>query len=158
MRTCASIVSACNCPTKIISNCLNCVLTPLLALLPSHIYDTNHIVSLFNFFSFFCSTSQLLVTLDIKCFIEWPPTHTHTTKAFLHFNTSLSFSQTLNSLLVKLILSFKHFLLVGKFYQQFTRIAVGMRMGPTYVYLFVSSAAIQIFSQFTVPTLQLYGH
>ena len=44
------IVSACSCPTELISSYLDSVMLPIFKSLPTYIKDTNHALSIFNDF------------------------------------------------------------------------------------------------------------
>lgn len=69
---------------KNLSKYLNCILVPLLASFPSHIHNTNHVLCLFNSFSFPPGLSQLLFTLVIKSLYTVIP-HNEGLFALKHF-------------------------------------------------------------------------
>ena len=46
------IVSACNCPTELLSSYLDSLMLPIVKTLPTYIKDTNHALQIFNDFQF----------------------------------------------------------------------------------------------------------
>ena len=59
------IVSACSCPTELISNYLDALMLPIVQSLTTCIKDTNYALRTFNDFHF-PSDSKLLFTMDVK--------------------------------------------------------------------------------------------
>ena len=59
------IVSACSCPTELISSFLDKKMAPFVPSLPTYIKDTNHALKIFDQFNF-SAESKLLFTMDIK--------------------------------------------------------------------------------------------
>ena len=60
------IVSACSCPTELISSYLDSLMLPIVQSLPTYIKDTNHALTIFNDFRFPNNSSKLLFTMDVK--------------------------------------------------------------------------------------------
>ena len=59
------IVSACNCPTELITTYLDGITTSLVQSLPSYVKDTNHMLHIADSFRF-PGTSNFVFTLDVK--------------------------------------------------------------------------------------------
>ena len=59
-------VSACSCPTKLISSYLDSVMLPIVKSLPTYIKDTNHALNTFKNFRFSDNFSKFLFTMDVK--------------------------------------------------------------------------------------------
>ena len=57
-------VSACSCPTELISNYLDKVMTPIVKSLPSYIKDSNHALEIFRNFNF-SGENKIIFTMDI---------------------------------------------------------------------------------------------
>ena len=58
------IVSACSCPTELISSFLDHVMAPLVKDLPSYIKDTKHALQIFQNIRF--NTHKFIFTVDVK--------------------------------------------------------------------------------------------
>ena len=58
------IVSACSCPTELISSYLDKIMAPIVKTLPSYIKDSQHALEIFRDFSFF-DQNKLIFTMDI---------------------------------------------------------------------------------------------
>ena len=58
------IVSACSCPTELISSYLDRIMVPIVKSLPPYIKDTNHALEIFRDFNFSCE-NKLIFTMDI---------------------------------------------------------------------------------------------
>ena len=58
------IVSACSCPTELISSYLDKVMTPIVKSLPSYIKDSNHALEIFRNFNF-SGENKIIFTMDI---------------------------------------------------------------------------------------------
>ena len=59
------IVSACSCPTELISSYLDRIMVPIVKSLPSFIKDTNHTLEIFRDFNF-SGENKLIFTMDIS--------------------------------------------------------------------------------------------
>lgn len=66
------IVSACSCPTKLISNYLDKIMVPIVKSLPSHIKDGQHALEIFHDFNF-SRKQKLIFTISIKSFYTGIP-------------------------------------------------------------------------------------
>ena len=58
------IVSACSCPTELISSYLDKIMAPIVKTLPSYIKDSQHALEIFRDFSFL-GQNKLIFTMDI---------------------------------------------------------------------------------------------
>ena len=58
------IVSACSCPTELISSYLDRIMTPIVKSLPSYIKDSTHALQIFRHFNF-SGQDKLIFTMDI---------------------------------------------------------------------------------------------
>ena len=58
------IVSACSCPTELISSYLDKIMAPIVKTLPSYIKDNQHALEIFRDFSFL-GQNKLIFTMDI---------------------------------------------------------------------------------------------
>ena len=58
------IVSACSCPTELISSYLDNVMTPIVKSLPSYIKDSNHALEIFHNFNF-SGEKKIIFTMDM---------------------------------------------------------------------------------------------
>ena len=58
------IVSACSCPTELISSYLNKIMVPIVKSLPSLIKNTNHALKIFRDFNF-SGENKFIFTMDI---------------------------------------------------------------------------------------------
>ena len=58
------IVSACSCPTELISSYLEKIMTPIVRSLPSHVKDSQHALQIFQDFNFL-GEDKLIFTMDI---------------------------------------------------------------------------------------------
>ena len=59
------IVSACSCPTELISSYLDKIMTPIIKSLPSYIKDSQHALEIFRDFNFL-SEDKLIFAMDIS--------------------------------------------------------------------------------------------
>ena len=58
------IVSACSCPTELISSCLDKIMAPIVRSLPSYVKDSQHALQIFRDFNFL-GEDKLIFTMDI---------------------------------------------------------------------------------------------
>ncbi len=68
------IVSACSCPTELISSYLDQVMAPLVRNLPSYIKDTKHALQIFQNIHF-SGTHKFIFTMDVKSLYTVIPHH-----------------------------------------------------------------------------------
>ena len=90
-------VSACSCPTELISSYLAKIMVPFVKSLPSHVKDTNHALKIFRDFTF-SGENKFIFTMDhhyffINCHTE--QRRTSTTQIFLRPALQQKSSETL---------------------------------------------------------------
>ena len=146
------IVSACSCPTELISSFLDGVMFPLVKTLPSYIKDTKHALQIFDQIRF-SGSHKFIFTMDVKSLYTVIPHRDglEALKFFLNKRTILEPSTTTLILLAKLVLTLNNFSFDGEHYQQISGVAMGTKMGPSYANLFVGYVEQQIFEQYTGP-------
>ena len=146
------IVSACSCPTELISKYLDSILKPIVSNLPTYIKDTNHCLQLVDSFRFDnISQSRLLFTMDVKSLYTVIPNHDGL-KALQHFLDRRDKKEpSTNTLLrlAELVLSLNAFSYDDKYYKQIGGVSMGTRMGPSYACLFVGYIEEQIDNIYT---------
>ncbi|XP_076454412.1 uncharacterized protein LOC143289298 [Babylonia areolata] len=143
------IVSACACPTALISAFLDSVFQPLVAALPTYVKDTNHTLNLLNDFSFHADcTERHVFTMDIVSLYTNIP-HQEGMLAVKHFlpksSLRLHFPTILR--LTELVLTLNSSFDQDHFQQQ-SGIAMGTKMGPSFACLFVGFIQEQAFRQY----------
>ena len=152
------IVSACACPTALISAFLDAVFQPLVAALPTYVKDTNHALNLLNDFSFpdDC-TEKLLFTMDIVSLYTNIP-HQEGLLAIKHFLQKSSRKLHIPTILrlTELVLTLNSFSFNGDHFQQCSGVAMGTKMGPSFACLFVGYVEEQAFSQYKGDTPALF--
>lgn len=141
------IVSACSCPTELISKYLDGLLQPIVSQLPTYIKDTNHCLELVDSFRFDnTSQSRLLFSMDVKSLYTVIPNHDGL-KALQHYLDKRNVQEpSTNTLLrlAELVLSLNAFSYEDKYYKQVGGVSMGTRMGPSYACLFVGYIEEQI--------------
>ena len=152
------IVSACGCPTELISSYLDHIMAPLVRNLPSYIKDSKHALQIFKQFHF-SSTHKFILTIDVKSLYTVIPHHDglRALKFFFDKRPIKEPSTTVLLRLAELVLTLKNFSFDGEHCQQISGVAKGTKMGPNYVNLFVGFVEKQIFKQYTDPTPDYFG-
>ena len=151
------IVSACSCPTELISSYLDSLMRPIVENLPTFIKDTNHALQIFESFRF-SSDTKFLFTMDVKSLYTVIP-NDEGLRALKHFfdqRSDLSPSTSTLLRLAELVLNLNCFSFGDKFYRQINGVAMGTKMGPNYANLFVGFIEEQIFSQYSGPIPELF--
>ena len=152
------IVSACSCPTELISSYLDKIMAPIVKTLPTYIKDTNHALAIFRDFNF-ANENKFIFTMDITSLYTVIPNN-EGLQALKHFfdqrTTKEPSTQTLLRL-AELVLTLNCFSFSGNFYKQINGVAMGTKMGPSYANLFVGYIENQLFSQYTGPIPELFG-
>ncbi|XP_076458602.1 uncharacterized protein LOC143292299 [Babylonia areolata] len=143
------IVSACACPTALISAFLDSVFQPLVAALPTYVKYTNHNLNLLNDFSFPADcTERHAFTMDIVSLYTNIP-HQEGMLAVKHFlpksSLRLHFPTILH--LTELVLTLNSSFDQDHFQQQ-SGVAMGTKMGPSFPCLFVGFIEEQAFRQY----------
>ena len=152
------IVSACGCPTEIISSYLDHVMAPLVRNLPSYIKDTKHALQILNNIHFH-GNHKFNFTMDVKCLYTVIPHHDSlkALKFFFDKRPNQEPSTTVLIRLAELVLTLNNFSFDGEHYQQISGVAMGTKMGPNYANLFVGFVENQIFEQYTDPVPDFFG-
>ena len=152
------IVSACGCPTELISSYLDHVMAPLVRDLPSYIKDTKHALQIFQHIHF-SSTHKFIFTMDVKSLYTVIPHHDglRALKFFFDKRPTQEPSTTVLLRLAELVLTLNNFSFDGEHYQQISGVAMGTKMGPNYANLFVGFVEKQIFEQYTDPIPDYFG-
>ena len=151
------IVSACNCPTELISKFLDSVLSPIVSQLPSYVKDTSDALHTFTDFEF-TGPSNYLFSMDVKSLYTCIP-HVDGLQALRYYldrrdNCDPPTSTLLR--LAELVLTLNNFTFNGKHYLQTSGVAMGTRMGPSYACLFVGFLEEKMLSNFPGPKPLLY--
>ena len=150
------IVSACSCPTELISSYLDKIMVLIDKSLPSHIKHTNHALKIFPDFTL--RQKQIYFHYGLHFFI-----HCHTINEgllalkfyFDQRSTKEPSSETLLRL-AELVLTINCFSFSNNHYQQINGVAMGTKMEPSYANLFVGYIENQFFNQYNGPQPKLY--
>ena len=134
------IVSACSCPTELISSYLDRIMTPIVKSLPSHIKDSTHALKIFRDFNV-SGQDKLIFTMDITSLYTVIPNSEH----FFDQRTVKEPSSETLLRLAEVVLTLNCFSFAGNYYKQINGVAMGTRMGPSYANLFVGYVEHQIF-------------
>ena len=153
------IVSACSCPTELISSYLDSLMLPIVQSLPTYIKDTNHALTIFNDFRFPNNSSKLLFTMDVKSLYTVIP-NDEGLRALQHFfdlRPVLEPSTPTLLRLAELVLTLNCFSFGDQYFKQTNGVAMGTKMGPSYANLFVGYIEHLIFQQYTGPKPEYFG-
>ena len=139
------IVSACSCPTKLISSYLDKVMTLIVS---------NHALEIFRNFNFSCE-NKIIFTMDITSLYTAIPNNEglQALKPFFFFNQrpiKKPSSETLLRL-AELVLTLNCFSFGDSYYKQINGVAMGTKMGPSYANLFVDFIENKFFSNYYGP-------
>ena len=145
------IVSACSCPTELISSYLDRIMTPIVKSLPSYIKDSTHALQIFRDFNF-SGKDKLIFTMDITSLYTVIP-NSKGLQALKHFFNALSKNLAWKRL-AELVVTLNCFSFAGNCYKQINGVAIGTRMGPSYANLFVGYVEHQFFNQYNGPKPQ----
>ena len=147
------IVSACSCPTVIISDFLDSIFQQLVATLPTYVKDTTHALQLLEAFRFppDCP-DRLLFTMDVTALYTNIP-HAEGLLAVQHFlkKSTFKIDPTIVVRLAELVLTLNAFSLGEHHYVQTRGVAMGTKMGPGYACLFMGFLEEQILLTYTGP-------
>ena len=152
------IVSACSCPTELISSYLDRIMTPIVKSLPSYIKDSTHALQIFRDFNF-SGQDKLIFTMDITSLYTVIP-NSEGLQALKHFFDQRTVKEPNSETLLRLaelVLMLNCFSFAGNYYKQINGVAMGTRMGPSYANLFVGYVEHQFFNQYDGPKPELYG-
>ena len=126
------IVSACSCPTELISSYLDKVMTPIVKSLPSYIKDNNHALETFRNFNF-SGENKIIFTMDITSLYTVIPNNEGLQALKYFFNQrpiKKPSSETLLRL-AELVLTLNCFSFGDNYYKQINGVAMGTKMGPS---------------------------
>ena len=153
------IVSACSCPTELISSYLDSLMLPIVQSLPTYIKDTNHALTIFNNFHFPDNSSKLLFTMDVKSLYTVIPNDEglRALQHFLDLRPVLEPSTPTLLRLAELVLTLNCFSFGDQYFKQTNGVAMGTKMGPSYANLFVGYIEHIIFQQYTGPKPEYFG-
>ena len=132
------IISACSCPTELISSYLDRIMTPIVKSLPSYIKDSTHALQIFRDFNF-SGQDKLIFTMDITSLYTVIP-NSEGLQALKHFFDQRTVKEPSSETLLRLaelVLTLNCFSFAGNYYKQINGVAMGTRMGPSYANLFV---------------------
>ena len=132
------IVSACSCPTELISDFLDTVFQPIVANLPSFIKDTSHMLKSLDSLVL-PNEDHLLFTMDVSSLYTSIP-HADGLSAisfFLNKKANLKIPASAILRLTELVLNLNSFEFNGQFFDQISGVAMGTKMGPSYACIFM---------------------
>ena len=151
------IVSACSCPTELISSYLDKVMTPIIKSLPSYIKDSNHALEIFRNFNF-SGENKIIFTMDItSLYIKIP--NNEGLQALKYFFNQRPIKKPSSETLLRLaelVLTLNCFSFGDNYYKQINGGAMGTKMGPSYANLFVGFIENKFFSNYHGPKPDLY--
>ena len=151
------IVSACICPTELISSYLYKVMTPIVKSLPSYIKDSHHTLEIFPTFNF-SGENKIIFSMDITCLYTVIPNNEglQALKYFLNQRPiKKPNSQTLLRL-GELVLTLNCFSFGDNYYKRINGVAMGTKMGPRYANLFVGCIETNFFANYHGTKPDLY--
>ena len=151
------VVSACSCPTEIISAFLDDQFQPFVEGLSSYVKDTNHLIKIINELPT-TTAPRLLYTMDVKSIYTVIP-NSDGLKALRYFlNKRPVCDPPTDSLirLAELVLTLNHFEFDGDYYTQISGVSMGTRMGPSYACLFMGYLEQMFFSTYQGKTPEVY--
>ena len=157
LTTQADLVSACSCPTELISSYLDKIMAPIVRSLPSYVKDSQHALQIFRDFNFL-GKDKLIFTMDITSLYTVIP-NCEGLLALRHLFDLRTVKEPSSETLVRLaelVLTLNCFSFAGSYYKQINVVAMGTKMGPSYAKLFVGYIEHQLFNQYYGPKPDLY--
>ena len=132
------IISACSCPTELISSFLDKKMAPFVKSLPTYIKDTNHALNILKQLSF-PGNNKFLFTMDITSLYTVIPNNEGLLALKYFFDQRTVKEPSTDTLLrlAELFLTLNCFTFSGKIFKQINGVAMGTKMGPNYANLFV---------------------
>ena len=120
------IVSACKCPTELISSYLDKIMAPIVKSLPSYIKDSQHALEIFRDFNFL-GEDKLIFTMDISSlYTVIPNSESH--QALRYFFDQCTVTEPSSETLLRLaqlVLTLNCFSFAGNYYKQINGVAMG---------------------------------
>ena len=152
-----SNVSAYSCPTELILQYLDQIMSPFVKLLPSYIKDTNHALKTFHNFNF-PGQNKLIFTMDIPLSYTVIPNHEGllACKYFLDQRANKQPSTETLIRLPKLVVTLNCFSFSANYYKKINGVAMGTKMGPSYANVLVGFIKPQFFQKFHGTKPELY--
>ena len=146
------IVSACSCPTELISSYLDKIMAPIVRSLPSYVKDSQHELQIFRDFNFL-GEDKLIFTMDITSLYTVIPNGEGllALKHFFDLRTVKEPSSETLLRLAELVLTLNCFSFADSYSKQINGVALGTKMGPSYANLFVG----YIEHKFSINTMAL---
>ena len=126
------IVSACSCPTELISSYLDKIMAPIVKSLPSYIKDSQHALEIFRDFNFL-GEDKLIFTMDISSLFT-VISNSEGLQALRNFFDQCAVTESSSETLLRLgelVLTLNCFSFAGNYYKQINGVAMGTKMGPT---------------------------
>ena len=151
------IVSACSCPTELISSYLDKIMAPVVRSSPSHVTDSQHALQIFRNFNFM-GEDKLIFTMDITSLYTVIP-NGEGLLALKHFFDLCTVKEPSSETLLRLaelVLTLNCFSFATCYYKQINGVAMGIKMGPSYANLFVGYIEQKFFNQYNGPKPELY--
>ena len=151
------IVSACSCPTELISSYLDKIMAPIVRSLPSYVKDSQHALQIFRDFNFL-GEDKLIFTMDITSLYTVIPNDEGllALKHFFDLRTVKEPSSETLLRLAELVLTLNCFSFADSYFKQINGVAMGTKMGPSYANLFVGYVEHKFFNQYNGPKPELY--
>ena len=153
------IVSACSCPTELISSYLDKIVATIVRSLPSYAKDSQRALQVFFVFNFL-SEDKLIPTMDITSFYTFIPNGEILLALNIVFDLRTVNEPSSKTLLrlAEVVLTLNCFSFADNCYKQINGVAMdtGTKMGPSYANLFVGFIEHQFFSQYNGLKPELY--
>ena len=152
------IVTACICPTELISSYLDKVMTPIVKSLLSYIKDSNHALEAFRNVNF-SGENKIIFTMDITSLYTVIPNNEGLQALKYFFNQrpiKKPSSETLLRL-AEMVHTLNCFSFGENYYKQINGVAMGTKMGPSYANLFVGFIENKFFSSHQGPKPDLFN-
>ena len=151
------IVSACSCPTELISRYLDKIVAPIVRSLPSYVKDSQHALQIFRDFNFL-GEDKLIFTMGITSLYTVIPNGECllALKHFFNLRTVKEPSSETLLRLAELVLTLNCFSFAGSYYKQINGVAMGTKMGRSYANLFVGYIEHNFFNQYDGPKPEFY--
>ena len=146
------VVSACSCPTELISNYLDKIMAPIVKSLPSYIKDSQHALEIFRDFNFH-GQDKLIFTMDISSLYTVIP-NSEGLLALKYFFDQRTAKEPSSETLLRLaerVLTLNCFSFADNYYKQINGVAMGTKMRPSFANLFVGYVEQQFFNQYDGP-------
>ena len=146
------IVSACSCPTELLALYLEHVTAPFVRSLDSYVKDTTHMLNILDSFRFRDVDGQRLIfTMDIKSLYTVIPNEGGLRALQYYLDKREILEPPTYTLLrmAELVLTLNSFEFNGKYYKQTGGVAMGSRLGPNYICLFVGHVEERMLSSYT---------